>query len=97
MLRQFSLVILARAGVPLEANFGVGFAVNDPQAAIRERRIDFLPGQYLYNRDIEIEGDRWLAATSSGMTSSAERKRSPSFPASKLRSGRLDRAAPKSP
>ena len=56
MLRQFSLVILARCGVPLEANFGVGFAVNDPQAAIRERRIDFLPGQYLYNRDIEIEG-----------------------------------------
>ena len=30
MLRQFSLVILASAGVPLEANFGVGFTVNDP-------------------------------------------------------------------
>jgi hypothetical protein len=29
MLRQFSLVVLPRAGVPLESDFGVGFTVND--------------------------------------------------------------------
>ena len=33
---------LGARGVPLEADFGVGFAVNDPQAAI-ERTADRLP------------------------------------------------------
>src|SRR2546430_11667958 len=56
VLRQFSLVVLPRAGIPFEANFGVGFTVNDTQPAIRKWWIDFLPGQYLDNRDIEIEG-----------------------------------------
>src|SRR5262245_32168421 len=56
VLRQSSLVVLLRGGIPLEANFRVGFTVNEPQPAIGKRRVHFLSGQNLNHRDIEIEG-----------------------------------------
>src|SRR5918996_2862856 len=54
-MRQSVLVVLSHAGIPLESHSGIGFTVDEIQPAMSEWRIDFLPGQYLNDRDVEIK------------------------------------------